>query len=148
MCRLFQRIFSRAVIPIVLILAALTTGAHAKDIWVYEFGAWHVEQQPSIYDSGAYHNWKDAWIYESGAWQPFYSTITVSASTASGSGSGASSSGSVSTSSGPGTTTGGTPIGSPTFSWAYVSGDIGISVNNSTLQNPTWSKTITGVSLQ
>lgn len=145
MRKVFQRIFLRVVLPLAFALGALTVSVAAKDIWVYQSGAWHVEQQPSIYQGGAYHNWKGAWIYQSGAWQPFYSTITVSASNASGSGSGASSSGSVSTSSGPSTVTGGTPIGTPTFSWAYVSGDSGISVNNSTLQNPIWNKTISGV---
>lgn len=127
-------------------LLSLSSFADAKGLFVYQGGSWHTLINPYVYQGG-YQIWKRGWVFQSGSWQPFYSTVTVSASNVSGSNSGASSSGSV-TSNTPGTSTGGNPIGSPTFAWSYVSGDGGISPSSSSAQNPTWSETVGGAACQ
>lgn len=135
----------RLLLALLLLLAGIQL-ASAKGIFVYENGAWQPVIAPSTFEVGAYHPMKRAWVYESSAWQPVYSTITVSASTASGNLSGAPLSQNVATTSGPATTVGGFPIGTPTFGWSYSSGDAGISINSSSVQNPVWSETITAPS--
>lgn len=118
--------------------------AQAAGIFWWDGAAWDNVITPYWWDGSTWRTVVGAWWWDGSNWRPSYSTITVSASNATGSGSGNSSSGTVTTGT-PGTTTGGYPIGSPTYAWSYVSGDSGITVSSSTAQNPTWSETITGV---
>lgn len=129
-----------------LLCALLWTGqafAAAGINW-WDGSTWRHVVTPYWWDGSTYRTIVDGWRWDGSAWRPTFSTITVTASGVVGSGSGNSTSGNVFTSRTL-ATTGGSPIGSPTFSWTYVSGDPGITVSDAVIANPFWFETITGV---
>lgn len=94
--------------------------------------------------SGAWANATFVKRRTGGAWVFVYSTPDVSVSGGgAATNSGASTGGT--TSVGGSSTPGGVNSGSLSYSWSYVSGDGAISVNNAALQNPTFSRTFSGV---
>lgn len=121
-----------------------TNQAYAAGIWWWDGSSYRMVIAPFWWDGSAWQRIWRGWRWDGAVWRPDYSTISVLTFNASGSGSGNSTSGTVTTNT-PGTITGLFPIGVPTFSWTYLSGDFGISVSDGSAQNPTWSETITGV---
>lgn len=126
-------------------LFAAAPAMAAAGVWAYESGAWKPATVFSTYQSGAWKAVQNGYVYEAGAWKLFYSALSVTANDVSGLetldvGACAQPESGV-----PATTvTGGS--GSYSYSWAYVSGDLGISLDPSAaVQNPKFFPTAPGI---